>query len=180
MNKNLMIKILVLVVIVLIILVVILFNNRQVDTPDETATPIEDYQNETREKLVKIDNLTQLYLVKNCIQKYYSNYCAIDAIKNYSEDKSSNNTAIQVAEEKDKNEGHFRLSTYSMLAKEYIEKAGITQENINRDSKGYEDINVEIYDLYYLKNMKMFLFILLMELLEMLLLMKDLNQLDGI
>ena len=86
MGKSLISKIIIgaISVIIIIIVIVTIMDNISKDRPDEIADVVQQYKNETKGKLVKVDNLTDLYTVKVCIQKYYENYCAINCISKYS------------------------------------------------------------------------------------------------
>lgn len=154
MEKSLISKIIIgaLSGIVLIIIIVTIINNINKDKPDEIADVVQQYENETRGKLVKVDNLTDLYTVKVCIQKYYENYCAINCISKYNSGESdiglTSNTAIQLADENNRNKDYFKDVTYSMLAPDYINKLSINKDNLTKDDRGFENISVEIYNLY--------------------------------
>lgn len=154
MGKSLISKIIIIIVLILIIIItsVIMYGNSKKDKPDEVSPFIEEYINATKGKLVKVDNLTDLYMIKNCIQKFYENLCAINYVELYTSDNIgvTSNTAIQLVEEENRNKSYFSNVAYQCLAKEYIDKNKITLENINTlNTKNFENINIEIYSLYY-------------------------------
>lgn len=154
MKKSLFTKIIIGLIIIIIIIVfgIIVFGNIDRDEPDEVSPLVEDFINETKGKLVKIDNLTDLYMVKTCIQKFYENLCAINYVELYNSNniEISSNTAIQMTEEGNRNKEYFQNVTYQFLSKEYINKNGITKDNISLyNVKNFENVTIEIYSLYY-------------------------------
>lgn len=155
MGKSLITKILIGIVaaILVIVLIVNIVKIAHKDKLDDVAEPVQEYINQTKGKLVKVDNITDLYCAKKCIQKYYENYCAITAINKYTSEEDINistNTAIQAAEEKDRNAEYFTDVAYSMIAKDYATKKNITKDNMLEQSRGYENVTIEIYNLYML------------------------------
>lgn len=156
MGKSMITRIIVgiIISILLIVMVVLLVNILTGDKPDETSPYIEQQRNETKGKLVKVNNITDLYIAKTCIQKYLENYSAISAVGSISgeENINTNNTAIQIADPSERNKEHFTNSTISMLGNDYINKKGITKDNINREDFILNNLSIEIYNLYYLTN----------------------------
>lgn len=159
MGKSLITKIIIGVVIAILLIIVISsivkFAHR--DRPDDVAEPIQEYIDQVKGKLVKSDNITNLYQAKLCIQKYYEYLCAIKSIEKYSSDEIleqniNANTAIQSTEPENRNAQYFKEVAYSMLAKDYADKKNITKENIDRLCDGSENVSVEIYKLYTLTN----------------------------
>ena len=80
MGKSLITKIIIGVVIAILLIIVISsivkFAHR--DRPDDVAEPIQEYIDQVKGKLVKSDNITNLYQAKLCIQKYYEYLCDTD------------------------------------------------------------------------------------------------------
>ena len=152
--KKISIKKIILVVIFVLILIIssiIIIKNTKKDKIDEVSPIVEQYKNENKGKLTKVDNLVDLYMVKNCIQKFYENLCAINYVDSYDSNniESSTNTAIQIIDENNRNREYFQNVAYQCLASKYVEKTNINKENIaTLNSKNFENIIVELYDVH--------------------------------
>ncbi len=154
MGKSVITKIIagILAVILLIIMISMLMNILNKDRPDQTSPFIEEQREETKGKLVKVNNLTDLYIAKTCIQKYFENYSAIKCIDLYSDDSEeyTGNTVIQITDPANRNKDYFMNTAYSMLGKDYVNTKNITKESLNNNNPGLKNISIEIYNLYYL------------------------------
>lgn len=155
MGKSLITKIIIGVVAAILLIVIIssIVKLAHKDKVDNVAEPVQDYINQTKGKLVKVDNITDLYLAKRCLLKFFENYFAITAIDKYTSEEAisiSANTAIQAADAENRNSQYFKDVAFSMLAKDYVTKKNVSKDNMLEQGKGYENATVEIYNLYML------------------------------
>lgn len=143
-NKSLITKILVFGIIAIILVVIIvniigkITSELSKDKLDSNLPEVDDYIQNTTGKIQKSTDGVALYQVQSCIQKYYINYGAM----------FGENTITQVASE-EYNKEDYKKSTYNMLAPKYIEKNGITLENIDKSNNvNISEPEIEIYKLY--------------------------------
>ena len=145
-NKSLITKILIFGIITIIVIVLIvnilskIISELKKDKLDSNLPEIDEYIENTTGKIQKSTDGNSLYQVQSCIQKYYINYSAM----------FGENTITQVATE-EYNKEDYKKSTYNMLAPKYIEKNGITLENIDKSNEvNLLEPEIEIYKLYVL------------------------------
>lgn len=142
-NKSLITKVVIILLSIIIFLILFYFikwiiasNNK--DQPDEVIPEIQEYVNNTQGKIQKVYTAIDLYEVKSCILKYYSNYSAIF---------SENSISEVLGDEYDRDD--YKKAVYNMLSPKYIQKKGITLENIDSNRENYiSEPEIEIYYLY--------------------------------
>lgn len=143
-NKSLITKILLFGIIAIVLIIIIVnivskvMSELSKDKPDSNLPEVDEYIDNTTGKIQKSTDGVALYQVESCIQKYLINYSAM----------FGENTITQVADE-EYNKDDYKKATYNMLAPKYIEKKGITLENIDKENIiNMSEPDVEIYNLY--------------------------------
>ena len=145
MNKKKLIIIIFVIVVISVLLFFIFkmkFNIVNLDNSD-TELRVEDIYNINQEnkKIQRLNSYVELNTVKNCIQKFYSNYFSTN-ISDYSDEQKNN----------------YKEIVYNMLSKEYIEKNNILKQNIISMYENVKECSIEIYNVYtlsqYINDMK--------------------------
>lgn len=133
------IGIIVIIIIAVIIIINVIKKNDVQTGSDEFTEEIEQYEQENTGKVQNVDNIVDYNTVRTCLKKFYNYYSFL-----YDEE------IINRGDEEQFNLSYYKEQVFNLLNSEYIEKNGITIDNI--DSK-LRSINyspdVEILNIYY-------------------------------
>ncbi len=133
-NKKIIFGIILLLFIIVIIIIFKVVSNINENDNSYSDTELREADveiiNSENNKLQKIEGYATLNLVKNCVQKFYLYYNGIS---------SPNST-----------DSFYRDVTYNLLSPDYINKLGITQENVTSNIEYIENFKIELYEVYSL------------------------------
>lgn len=133
-NRKIILGIMLLIVIIAIVIIVNIINDRNDYSNSYSDTELREADveliNSKNNKLQKIEGYATLNLVRTCVQKFYLYYNGIS---------DPNNT-----------DDFYKEATYNLLSPDYINKLGITQENITSNVEYIENFKIELYEVYSL------------------------------
>lgn len=131
-NDNRRIILIIVILIVISILVLIIFNKnkklKDEDVEDYMVVDQEEYINEWKGKLNNITDFSEYFLIKNALNKFYSNYAQM-----YGEDNDDD---------------YFSNIVYKLLPESYIKEKNITIENIKEKFNKIDENEVYILEAY--------------------------------
>ena len=131
----------ILLIICLIVVTLIINNNTTSDGTDnyirdDTIEETKKYRN----KIQKVNDIASFNTVKICLQKFYMYYSRL-----YNEDVINSDNA-------DLNLEYYKKVVYDFLSNDYITRNEITEENIDSKLEKISDVNVEVYNMFYISN----------------------------
>lgn len=120
-RRNILILILALIIITSILIIFILINNQRSKYGNEFEKNADESNVQIKYEYEKVDSASLFYTVSDCIQSYYD-YISLDIESQNDDNKQLESVTFT---EMDKKE-----AIYSVLDKEYIDKKGISLDNL--------------------------------------------------
>ncbi len=157
-DKTLKIGIIICFIVIIILIIcisVFLFNkkNSEVVEDEETLEYInklkEDRVNNTTQNLSKISEYYEYFDIKTCVDKYFS-LLNNTIISNQYDDMYESN--VNIKEEKKKLSKENLAKVYQVLDEEFLNKKGLTENNLDQYYKDYKNSSFEIKTIYKQKN----------------------------
>ena len=148
MKKNKIMALIMVIIIFISVLAIIIVSKINYLDPsldgmdNEKREFVAEYEEATKENIQPISNISEFELVRTCIQKFYIYYELV-----FDEESLDLSEEVNI-----ENISNYKSQLYNFLSKQYIDKYGITTDNINSKLKKIDNTNVEIYYANYITN----------------------------
>ena len=131
------------VIIILITTILLMLNIKKSPATSIDEAPVEEITYQLTQELRPVEIKNDFYVVKTCIEKFYSTYANI--FNNFNSNYMLEGEALESIKSEQNNN---ITAIYNMLDEEYIKYASITKENLLNKLSNIDEVTVEINNMY--------------------------------
>lgn len=142
-NIKMLIIIVCTIIVILITTILLILNIKKSPATSIDEVPVEEITYQLTKELRPVEIRNDFYVVKTCIEKFYSTYANI--FNNFNSNYMLEGEALESIKREQNNN---ITAIYNMLDEDYIKYASITKENLLNKLPKINEVNVEINDMY--------------------------------
>ncbi len=142
-NIKMLIIIVCTIIVILITAMLLILNIKKSPATSIDEVPVEEITYQLTKELRPVEIRNDFYVVKTCIEKFYSTYANI--FNNFNSNYMLEGEALESVKREQNNN---ITAIYNMLDEDYIKYASITKENLLNKLPKINEVNVEINDMY--------------------------------